>query len=285
MKERIAEQEALKAELFTAKFKLARSESASSIFSRVAFEVCPACGSDVKGDRFHPPENCQLCGRPPVENADTASAEMVRQDLTSRIEDLTESLDRHKRAYKRQERLVGELRQEKAALDERLNEELFKYDSAYLSQSREVEQRIATLQERKRGLDRMVKLPEAITKLEEEADRLKGEEEKLKREIETEKKKLTEAEQRIREIEDAYLDALREVGVPGISDKDRIEIRRNTWMPWIIPEEGDVYNFFNAGSGGKKTLLNVCYALAVHRVACIDQLPVRHCFSISFIAI
>ena len=34
------------------------------------------------------------------------------------------------------------------------------------------------------------------------------------------------------------------------------------------------WSFYNAGSGGKKTLLNVCYALAVHIVAARHNLPI-----------
>jgi hypothetical protein len=275
LKERIAEQEALKAELLSAKFKLARSESASSVLSGVSFEYCPACGADIKQSNPHQPGICHLCGRYSAKQDQTIvpQAEIVRRDLTARVEDLTESIERHKKALKRQEDVVAQRQREKVVVDERLNAELSTYDSAYLSRAREVEQRIATLQERKRGLEKMARMPEAITKLEEEAGRLREQEEKLKREIDAEKKKLTEAEHRIQEIGQAYLEALLRVGVPGISEKDRIEIGRTTWRPWIIPEQGDAYNFYNAGSGGKKTLLNVCYALAVHKVAAEHGLP------------
>jgi hypothetical protein len=40
-------------------------------------------------------------------------------------------------------------------------------------------------------------------------------------------------------------------------------------MPYILPkgDESLAYNFFGAGSGGKKTLFNVCYGVALHRVS------------------
>jgi hypothetical protein len=38
-------------------------------------------------------------------------------------------------------------------------------------------------------------------------------------------------------------------------------------------DEDIAWGFFDAGSGGKKTLFNVCYALAVHQVAIEDGLP------------
>ena len=46
-------------------------------------------------------------------------------------------------------------------------------------------------------------------------------------------------------------------------------------MPYILPESDEslAYTFAGAGSGGKKTLFNVCYALAVHRLASEKGLP------------
>lgn len=273
--ERIAEQEGLKAELLSARFKLARAESASAILSGVSFEYCPACATDLEG--LHQPSACHLCGSGSdssiPQNDSVPQAEIVKRDLTSRIEELTESIKRHKSSHRKQKRLVAKIQQKKAALDAQLTRELANYDSAYLARSREVERRIATLQERKRGLKETVKMAEAITELEKEADCLKKKEEELKRAQKSENSKLADAEKRIQEIEQVYLESLLRVRVPGIGKGDKVEINRRTWMPWIIPEKGDAYTFYNAGSGGKKTLLNVCYALSVHHVAAKHRLP------------
>ncbi len=275
LQERISEQESLQAELLSAKFKLARSTSASSVLSGVSFESCPVCGADIKHTSPHLPGTCKLCGRfreeQPEQNI--PQAEIVRRDLTTRIDDLSESITHYKGALKRQEDVVSKRQQEKARLDRQLSNELFNYDSSYFSRVREVEQRIATFEERKRGLEKIARMPEAITQFKNEALRLKEKEDQLKRELEAEKKKLTVSESYIQDIEHAYLEALLKVGVPGMSGSDTIEISRRTWMPMIIPEEGDPYNFYNAGSGGKKTLLNVCYGLAVHKVAAEHNLP------------
>jgi hypothetical protein len=60
-----------------------------------------------------------------------------------------------------------------------------------------------------------------------------------------------------------------------VSEEDKIRINLKTWEPSILPggEDAFSYSFYNAGSGGKKTLLNVCYALAVHKVATENRLP------------
>ncbi len=281
VKERIIEQESLKAEFLSAKFKLAKATSASSVLTGVRFTSCPSCGAKLLNGHSDDPDLCYLCGNVPGSSQDSSvpQADIVRQDLTSRIDDLAESIRQHTEALVKQERKVISLKGEKNVLDEQLNSELFDYDSAYLSTAREVERRIATLQERRISLQRSFQMLASIGQLEDEARSLREKQESLREGIEAERNKLGEADRRIRDIEDAYLDALKFIGVPGIQEGDTIEINRQTWMPWIVPQLDDevdrnsaAYNFYNAGSGGKKTLLNVCYALAVHRVAIENKL-------------
>lgn len=275
LEERISEQEALKSELLSTKFKLAKAKTASNILSGVNFEYCPLCGCDLDNESTSDAEHCKLCKSKVNENSEDTvdQAKVIQNDLTSRVEDLSESLERHNNSISKQTDLLRQLEQEKSELDKRLMEELSNYDSAYLARYREVERRIATFSERKKNLEKTAKMLESIAKLEEEANRLKDKEEEIKNDIEIEKKKLSDAEKHLREIEEAYLECLLVVGVPGVSKNDKIKINRTTWIPWIIPAKGDSYTFYNAGSGGKKTLLNACYALAVHKVASDNNLP------------
>ena len=269
LSERISEQEALKAELLSSKFKLAKAKSASSVLSGVSFEYCPKCGSDVKNRELDDPDKCQLCTQYPAMSSDEPieQAEIVQRDLTARVEELTVSIKQHSLAKSKQERFINQIQEKKLRLDAQLNEELANYDSAYLARSRELERNLATLQERMRGLERTISMLEAITKLDTEASELAEQVNKLRAEIISEKDKLIAANNRIHNIEDTYISILLSVDVPGIHEMDRVEIPTTTWLPRIIPQEGDPYNFYNAGSGGKKTLLNVCYALSVHKVA------------------
>jgi hypothetical protein len=63
------------------------------------------------------------------------------------------------------------------------------------------------------------------------------------------------------------------VGFPGVTEDDEIEIDPRNWRP-VIRHGGQDWSFWDAGSGGKKTLFNVCYALAVHEVATDRGMPV-----------
>jgi hypothetical protein len=273
--EKIKEQAALQSELISAKFKLSRAESATNILSGVIFEYCPACGSKVSRPAKQEEERCYLCGnyaQHPSEDI-TILSEAIRKDLSSRLDDLNESIKRHLAAKKQQRRVVIQLQEEKSRSDQRLNIELANYDSSFLSSARDLEQRVATLEERKRNLEKMVRMPEAIVQIEKEASQLLADMDVIKREMQFEKTKLSNSESLIKEIENDYLEALLQVGVPGVLESDRVGIDRHSWIPKIYPPDGDSYNFYNAGSGGKKTLLNVCYALAIHQVAADHDLP------------
>lgn len=278
LNERIADQEELRAELLSAKFKMARSESASTILAGVSFDFCPACGTSVKGREFPEPAACFLCGQVPVSGShlsNASSSEAIMRDLTARIYELEESLTRHKGARRKQQRRVEELRNTKINSDHQLNKEMENYDSAFLTQFRHIERHIATLQERVQNLHRIGHLPGAVTTLNEEADRLTAEIERVRRELDEEKGKLGSSEQYIEELEGIYLQTLLETAVPGIHMDDQVNLNRTTWLPYILPH-GDsdrAWSFANAGSGGKRTLLKVCYALSLHAVAKRRNLP------------
>ncbi len=65
------------------------------------------------------------------------------------------------------------------------------------------------------------------------------------------------------------------VSLPGLHAEDEVVIDRKTWVPKVIPQDKSrgKWGFENIGSAGMKTLLNVCYALAIHKVAQDNNLP------------
>ena len=273
----IDELERLRAEFISARFKLGRAEAASVVLAKAAFERCPLCGVPLEQMSSRAPESCVLCGTPDADRDRVLAgrAEALQKDLDSRVDDVTAALERHRLAIKKQRDLVGRLRGQKADLDRQLDVESHTYDSNFLARSREIERRIATLEEQIRGLERMRRLPEMVRSLEAEAARLQGEILIIRREMEEERGRLTQAGRYIREIEYRFLEALTAVGVPGVGPEDIVRIDIKTWIPFVLPagDEALRWSFDNAGSGGKKTLFKVCYALAVHAVAAHNDLP------------
>lgn len=269
--ERISEQSALRAELLATKFKLARATTAATVLSGAKFEVCPSCGQILPDDRRNLNAHCGLCGQGLTSNAEQLSAqsETVNRDLDTRIKELEASIARLREARQLQDRVVAKVEREKMGLDRQLTEELARYDSAYLARARETERRSATLQERIRSLEQLARMPAAIEELQRDVESLAREEETLRNEIRAERDTLTQADRRVRAVEQAFHEALVTIGVPGVNENDVVKIDRRTWLPYVYPhgDERQRWNFYNAGSGGKKTLFNVCYALAVHKVA------------------
>lgn len=277
LENRINQQESLRSELVATKFKLAKSSAAATVFLGIDFENCPSCGTSVSKREVHP-ESCKLCGSnigvdKPVINDQT---EVIQSDLNERIKELENSIDLHRKSYNKARKEHQRKIQIRKELDDKLSNELRQYESIFLSNIRNVDQLVARLDERRKGLNRLKLMPQEIAKLEKEATELYAKENLIKEQIQIESQSKIKGESLIEELETTFLKILTEVGVPGVSPDDKVSINRKTWEVMIWPK-GESYlswNFYNAGSGGKKTLFNTCFLLAIHTVASVHDLPI-----------
>lgn len=273
---RIAEQESLRAELISTKFKATRASVATQVLGGVRFRICPSCGrkllKDNSGDQA-----CYLCkSSSPLEEYEELDFHAIQSDLTTRIEELDLSLEHHRSAAARQSTSVRRAREEKLSLEEEMDRALAQYDSAYLSQFRSAEQKLGELRERRRFLDQLQSMTSALGDSQQEVLTADKRIIELRKRIQTERVSLPNAEQNITAIENAYLECLLAVKVPGVTRKDSVAIDRTTWVPSILSngDEALGWSFYSgAGSGGKKTLLNICYAIAIHLVSEQNDLP------------
>ena len=161
----------------------------------------------------------------------------------------------------------------KGLLDRQLQQELARYDSAFVESVREAERQVATLTERITSLRRLQQMPQAITAFEEEAGALQGRIDVLRTAVIDERARLKAADANIAAVAAEFKRVMLAVGFPGVSDDDKIVIDARNWRPTVL--HGDqIWTFWDTGSGGKKTLFNVCYALAVHAVALERGMPV-----------
>jgi hypothetical protein len=278
LREQMRQEEALRAELVTARFKLARTTAAAELLEAAPFAHCPQCGSGIT-HRPHPVEHCALCLTDLQAERDRPGTsgipgDAIDLDLASRLAELDDALQRHRRAERRQKQFVGQLSEEKARLDARLNAALAAYDSARLAAATEIEAEIATLTETQRSLARFHEFRTAIISLRERAADLVGEMAKLRDQIKRRQEHMTQGAAPLAEVAEAFLEALLRVGVPGVTDADIVEIDEERMTPVIVPGGGQPkWGFENAGSGGKKTLFQACYALALHQVATSRGLP------------
>lgn len=266
--QRLADQESLRSELITAKVKAARADAASAVLAGADFERCPHCGRSVPSARNRDGDACYLCCQSGAIVDERANLTIAQQEISSQLDELSDSIRRHKVALQQQRRRIARLVEEKARRDQALNDELKKYDSAFVSAVRNADREVASLEERIRFLRKLGEMPAALLSLDRDAATLQGEIEVSRVALQQERDRLARAGNHVEAIEAAFLDALLAIGFPGVSAGDRVLIDRRSWEPHVINDiDGEIsWGFLNAGSGGKKVLFNICYALAVHRV-------------------
>lgn len=274
---RLAEQEALIAELISLKFKLSRATSATALLEGVDFDNCPACGTPTAKGAVTA-GHCYLCKSEINPAREGSNAEIYRQDIDDRIEDLKQSVQRHKRSLQRNESQLHEARRNRSRLEERLAKLTSDYETEYTARSRSYERMIAGALERISLLERVKGMPRAVGRIQKDADALSSRIDEVRRFIEEEEGRLSTAEQNFKELELNYRGVLLAIGFPGVSESDMVVVNRKSLIPeiWTNGDEARKWTFFDAGSGGKKTLLKISFALALHKTAAERNLPVPH---------
>ncbi len=272
--ESILEDRALRAEFITAKTKSERAEAATNILEDVIYHRCPECGIDLH-DREASSEVCRLCTSSLLrhEEPEPLQLELLRRDLNERIDQITDSIDRKLRAQKKLRKSLEQSQDQKLQLDRQLELELARYDSAFIESIRTAERNVATLRERLNSLRRLRLMPEAIRSLEEEAGSLQGHIDVLRSLLLEERERLQTADQKIAAIASEFKRILLAISFPGFWPEDEVWIDPRNWRPTVFHENQE-WSFWETGSGGKKTLFNVCYALAVHSAALEFDMPV-----------
>lgn len=272
---RLEEQKELRAELMSMKFKVARADRARSVLAGSAFDNCPQCGQPLQAHRA-PEGSCYLCLQVVVPTDDEINPASISSDLEARLTDIEQALRRHSGARKRQADRIAQLVGEKDRLDREVSELLGSYETDRATRSRQAERERAEIEERIRFLNRVKAMPGAVAEMLSEADKLGLTTARLEREIREEQMRLGEADENFRALAANFLEALIATRVPGIGPSDQVNINRKSLIPEIWPggDESAAYSFFTAGSGGKKTLFTICFALALHRTAAVKNLPV-----------
>jgi hypothetical protein len=264
----IRNEKELRAELLSAKFRLRRLESASSILGNVDFDSCPRCGTDLN-TLVQLDDNCRLCGSSngasKRENAAPRNANQT--DLDARLAEIDQSLSFRQKSRRQQVRELEDRVSQKATSDLRLTQEMRTYDSAFLSQARALERQIASLEQELNTLRRDARIPEALNLMEIEADQHIAKATELRREIALERQKLSSNDQLVHILEQYFFEALEAAGFPSLVSGDEIFVNRRNWLAYIRPggDESIDYDFQGAGSGGKKPCSKF-----VMRSLCID---------------
>ena len=275
--ERILTQEtAIRGELISAKFKLHRMSSATVILGAVEYTACPRCGTGL-AELTRLATDCNLCGASEQlqNNRERRHNNIEQPDLDARLADIEQSVATRKKSLRKQNRELETLVEQKTYKDAELTRLMRNYDSAFLSQVRNLESELASGRQEIIGLRRDARLPKALLELESEADAHLVKAQSIRRELKAERERIADRDNLVEQLERYVFDALMSSGFPALSASDTLFINRRNWMAYILPhgDESLSYTLSGAGSGGKKTLFNICYAIALHRLAEEMNLP------------
>jgi hypothetical protein len=116
-------------------------------------------------------------------------------------------------------------------------------------------------------------MPQAINAIEEEAGALQGRIDRLRTSATEERDRLLTADANIAAIAAEFKRLMISVSFPGVSEEDEIVIDPRNWRVAVVHGDQE-WTFWDTGSGGKKTLFNVCYALSIHAVALERGMPI-----------
>lgn len=268
IQELIANDKEHKNELLSLSTRFRRSQAAREVLGGVDFLDCPRCGRELPT-----PENnvCQVCGQAHAEKTTGSFDEQAAEnDLKSRVAELSELIERHFTALRRNERDLREIRSKKKAVDIELNRVATDYDSVYLANTLQFEKTRATLRQELTDLQRIEVLVRRIRELSDRVDMLIVEEKRLRRELREAREKAEKDTENLTRLKKLFLDCLLRAKLSGFYPNDSVEMNPPHFLPEVASAgSGDlaVTSFSNLGSGGKKTLYKCCFAVAVHRLA------------------
>ena len=273
---RIKEQDSLIAEFVSMKFKAARSSLATDILQTSDFIACPSCGTDV--EKSQDSACCKLCKSPLSEAPGELSSQraVIEQDLDDRIRDLKLSLQRLRRSLDRQTRTLNKISDARLDIQRRIDASRSAIESEYMQRARKLESKLGELNERRRFLSRVRKMPAEIEERRAAADKLGLKISETQREIEKEESRFKTGRDNAVKLSSNFKKILMAIHFPGLSETDKISINLRTWLPYVYPN-GDSdrgWTFEDAGSGGKMVLFKMCFSLALHLTAAQKDLPI-----------
>ena len=245
-----------------------RTKSARALLAAVDFSDCPRCTQQLP---HRPSHECPVCGQEEVDDVhEHISNEVVEADLKMRLMELTETHTEFKKQQRLIERKTAAIKEEKSAVDRELSQRMADYDSAFLSQALRFERRMASLEQKAKGLQEYRAFPEKLADLEKKAQEYEATAIALKTKLTAARAAAFGDRENLHLLEGLFLNCLVRSSFPGVTTTDTVEIDPRTFEPIVMPSEGQdfaITSFSNMSSGGMKTVFKACYALALHRLA------------------
>ena len=232
----ITNDRAHKNELLALSTRFRRSQSAREVLGGVKFSDCPRCGRELPERETN---MCRVCGQAHAEETTGNLDELAEErDLDSRVAELSDLIERHMTAVRRNDRHIREIRSVKEAVDVELNRVAIDYDSAYLANTLEAEKTRAALRQKLTDLQRIEVLVRHIQSLSDRVEMLFMEEQKLRKELREARENAEKDTKNLARLQTLFLDCLLKAKLPGFYSDDSVEMNPPNLLPEVSSAGG-----------------------------------------------
>ena len=261
----IAKQVRVKNELLMTALKFEKTHLASQVFKKLHFHTCPKCGNEVQSAKTE--GACLLCKQVFESRPKDMS---FNAELSERAKELEWSIKKSKLELHMLAELVRNKRKFLNEIDKKINDLNRANDSKFVQTTSHLLNEKGLLQGKIGTLEQLLPLPMKADELDGRYHNLVGELSEIKSNLEKARSDAEKNKQHVDKLKIYFLDNLKKARFPAISDNYEVFLDTKKFYPHVkSKEEGelDMLEFFNAGSGGKKTLFKTCFALALHRLS------------------
>ena len=261
----IDKQVRVKNEFLMTALKSDKTHLASQVFKRLPFHTCPKCGNEVEPKISD--DACSLCKQTFDSKPRDTSFDA---ELHERAKELELSVNKSKQELYILSRRVENKRKTLNEIDKKIEDLNRSDDSKFVQATSYLLNEKGLLQGKIETLEQLLPLPKKVDELEKRSHDLASEVSKIRLDLEKARKEAEKNKQYINKLKSYFLDNLKKAKFPAMSDSYEAFLNTKNFYPYVkSKDEGelDTLEFFNAGSGGKKTLFKTCFALALHRLS------------------
>ena len=255
----------VKNEFLMTALKSDKTRLASQVFKKLPFHTCPKCGKEVIPKKTD--DACSLC----KQTFDSEPRETsFDSELHERAKELELSVNKSKQELQILSRRVDNKRKALEEIDKKIEDLDRADDSKFVQAISHLLNERGLLHGKIETLERLLPLPKKAEELEKRSHDIASEVSKIKLDLEKARKESEKNKQYTNKLKFYFLDNLKKAKFPEMSDSYEAFLNTKNFYPYIkSKDEGelDTLEFFNAGSGGKKTLFKTCFALALHRLS------------------
>ena len=262
----IKNQTQLKNELLMTALKSTKIHMASQIFKTIHFSSCPKCGNKISQQKLN--NLCVLCKQDLPRQSSYSS---ISLELTERSDEITRSINESKNELHSLITLTETNRNELNNIDRKIDDLNKSNDSRFIQIASDLLSKKGLLEGRIKTLEQLLPLPQKADKLETKYHDLASTVSEIEVELTKARRVAAANKQQLRKLKFYFLENLKRANFPQIfSGNYEVHINPDKFYPYLKLEnkgELEMLEFFNAGSGGKKTLFKTCFALALHRLS------------------